>query len=93
MREPGEGVTEVKTAGEATEKGKAETKKTPGANEVGDAGDSDEAGGGRDEAGGGWRHPVSTAVAISSVTDEARLAEREHERCLQLLVTRFAVVM
>lgn len=40
-----------------------------------------EAGVQRGEAGGGWRHPVSTALAIGAATNQAHLAERERERC------------
>lgn len=37
--------------------------------------------GGRGSAGGGWRHPVSTALAIGVATNQAQLAEKERERC------------
>eukprot|EP00903_Cladosiphon_okamuranus_P007797 g7546.t1 len=67
----------AETVGKATESGKKHTEKSPGAKEGGYG--SDKAGDPHGGAGGGWKHPVSTALAISSMTDEPHLAEREKE--------------
>lgn len=83
LTEPVGGVAAAKLVGEGTGKGEIDTERSSGAKDGSDADGSEEAGGGHGEAGGGWRHPVSTAVAISAATDEARLAERERERCLR----------
>lgn len=71
----------MKRVGDAKGRGDTEMK-GPGASKGSNAGASEEAGGWHGDAGGGWRHPVSTALAIHSVTDEARLVERERERYL-----------
>lgn len=84
LREPVGEAAAVKTVGGGTETGKIEIKKSADARDRDDAGGSNGAWGGHGAAGGGWRHPVSTALAISAVTDEASLAERERERCLHL---------
>lgn len=89
IRETVRAAAEAETVGKATERRKSETEKSPTAREAGRAGGSDEAGDGHGDAGGGWRRSFSTALAIRSVTDEARLAEREHERCLKMCVARF----
>lgn len=78
-------VAEVKMAGESAEKGRIETKDISGSKNGGGAGGAYRHG----EAGGGWRHPISTALAISAATDEARLAEKERERYLLLIVFLF----